>query len=444
MKTNSNIKYDRIDKMIYISFIIIMIGIPFLKSLSYVDFLNKIHNTFFIRSRAYFLWVSIIFLLIIYLYSIISKKRKVNYIDYLFYILGFLGIVSTIFAIDLEKSIFGEPNRYEGILSLFSYYLIALNAKNIESKKLRVKIINIFIIIGIFQCIIGILQSLTNLSFVRRFPGSPYMALGLCSNPNFYGSYIGILLSIVSIYYIYKTNVINTILVILFAFCLYLSGSTGPLLGFVLSFMFIFILLRKKWYKMLSLGIIIILTLFISDKLLIYVQEEIYGFEIASKYYIKEDIKENIKKISSGNKNEIMSVATNRVKVWVNTLPLFKRYWLFGAGIDNFRDIYPQSGYISYDKAHNVYLQIGITNGIPALIVYMIICFIPFAKGFKLKDKFSHALYMAFVTYCIQAFANISVIDVAPYFFLVLGLLIYQTDKEKLELKKYFKINKNK
>ncbi|MGM9877115.1 MAG: O-antigen ligase family protein, partial [Bacilli bacterium] len=154
--------------------------------------------------------------------------------------------------------------------------------------------------------------------------------------------------------------------------------------------------------------------------------------------------KENIKKISSGNKNEIMSIATNRVQVWVNTLPLFKRYWLFGAGIDNFRDIYPQSGYISYDKAHNVYLQIGITNGIPALVVYMIICFIPFAKGFKLNDKFSHALYMAFVTYCIQAFANISVIDVAPYFFLILGLLIHQTDKERLEFKKYFKINKKK
>lgn len=446
MRANDNIeieKKDIIDEIIYQFIVIIMICIPFFKGLSYVTFLTNIDDIFFKRLRAYFLWISIFFLLILYLYSIISKKRKINHIDYLFYILAFLGVISTIFAIDLDKSIFGEANRYEGLLSLFSYYMIALNAKNLKSNKLKNYIINIFLIIGVLQSIIGILQALTQLPYIRRFPRLEYMAMGMCSNPNFFGSYMSLLLSIVSIYFVFKSNVINTLLVILFAFVLYLSGTSGPLLGYLISFIFMAILLRKKYLKMISLGIIVFLSFFISDKLLVYTQTHVFNNELSTKYYIKADLKDNIDKITSGNKDEINKLGSNRIRVWKNTLPLFKRYWLTGAGIDNFRDVYPQSGYASYDKAHNVYLQIGITNGIPALIIYMAICFITFIKGFKLKDKFSLAMYMGFVTYCIQAFANISVIDVAPYFYIVLGFLICKIQEEKILFSELFKIRKH-
>ena len=43
---------------------------------------------------------------------------------------------------------------------------------------------------------------------------------------------------------------------------------------------------------------------------------------------------------------------------------------------------------------------------------------------------------MAFIGYSIQAFLNISVIDVAPYYFIIIGLVLSEyTEQANLELK---------
>ena len=119
----------------------------------------------------------------------------------------------------------------------------------------------------------------------------------------------------------------------------------------------------------------------------------------------------------------------------MRTLPLIKEYWLTGCGLDNFYDALPQTGNVYFDKAHNVYLQMAVTNGIFPTIVYMFICLVIFLKGFKLKRTENYALFMAFVSYCILAFANISVIDVAPYFFVIVGILISDTRNVKISKK---------
>ena len=95
----------------------------------------------------------------------------------------------------------------------------------------------------------------------------------------------------------------------------------------------------------------------------------------------------------------------------------------------------PQTGKTSFDKAHNVYLQMAVTNGIFPTLVYMFICLLVFLKGFKLKKTYSFGLFMAFVSYCILAFANISVIDVAPYFYIFWGILISETERIKISKK---------
>ena len=118
--------------------------------------------------------------------------------------------------------------------------------------------------------------------------------------------------------------------------------------------------------------------------------------------------------------------------MWKNSLPLIGEYWLTGCGLDNFGEAYPQTGKVYFDKAHNGYIQIGVTNGIIPLIVYMFVCLIVFLKGFKLKENYSCSLFMAFVSYCILIFANISAIDVAPYFFIILGLLL--SDEKSIKI----------
>lgn len=415
-------KKNNIDKIIYVFLLIIMICIPICKSLSYVSALINFNARFILKLRAYFLWISIIFMLTIYLYSVISKKKKINYVDYIFYILIFLGIISTIFALDFKKSLFGEINRYEGLLTLISYYLITLNAKNLDTEKYKKNILKVFLCLGIIQSIIGIMQVLSNNSYIKRFPIS-YMAMGLCSNPNFYGSYVSMLLSISTVYFIQNREIKSLLLCVLFSMNLYLAGSTGPMLGFAISFIFISILLRKKIKRILAILLVILLSFNISDNLLFYYQKNVNNIDIVNKYNIKNDVKDTYNNITSGDEKKIEKIGSGRLKLWKDCMPLIKKYWLTGAGIDNFKDAYPQTGRIQFDKAHNVYLQMAITNGIFALLAYCFLCLIIFLKGIKFNKTFYIALYMAFVTYCIQAFANISVLDVAPYFYLIMGLL---------------------
>ena len=149
-----------------------------------------------------------------------------------------------------------------------------------------------------------------------------------------------------------------------------------------------------------------------------------YGYE---DYNIKEDIKGLI---SGEDLKEVNNIGSGRIGIWKCMLPVAKEYFLLGAGIDNVGVVCPEDCGMRYDKAHNVYLQMLITNGILFLSFYCVLCLIIFIKGFRLIETFDLAIFIAFIGYCVQAFANISVIDVAPYFYLFLGILVFCNNKK--------------
>jgi hypothetical protein len=66
-----------------------------------------------------------------------------------------------------------------------------------------------------------------------------------------------------------------------------------------------------------------------------------------------------------------------------------------------------------------------ITTGIISLIIFLIILFILFTFSIRVEESITIALLIAFIGYSIQAFANISTIDVAPLYFIISGLLYY-------------------
>jgi len=144
--------------------------------------------------------------------------------------------------------------------------------------------------------------------------------------------------------------------------------------------------------------------------------------DILGNTYIHEDW-EIVEEISSLTEKSKEQIGNGRLLLWENSLPLVKKYWLIGCGLDNFKDAYPQEGSLKYDKAHNVYLQILITNGLFALIFFLLLLFMAFLRGVKKKNVILTPIYVAFIGYSIQAFFNISVIDVAPYYYIILGLI---------------------
>ena len=409
-------KKINIEKIIYIIIVSVMILIPLLKLSTYIPSIAKLYVRYFEIKRVYVLWVSIIFLLTTYLYLIFSKKVKVGIIDVIMYILIILAFLSTSFALNFMKSFFGEDFRYEGLLTILSYYFLVLNAKSIKQEKYKKNIINLFIFSGVFQSIYAFLQSYTNLLFIRRY-SIGYMAMGLCSNPNFFGSYMVMQLLLVGYMYIYNPKKIYLFLVILFGISLYLAESTGPVLSVLISLIFSLFIIRNKLKRIIKLTIVLILSFVFANLSLKYIQINKFNNVFMDNYDISSEITTVFQKPTE-------QMGNGRLMVWKNSIPLVKKYWLIGCGLDNFKNAYPNYGYIQYDKAHNVYLQIAVTNGVPALVIFLLLLFIVFVKGLKIKNDFFTPVYMAFIGYSIQAFINISVIDVAPFYFIIIGLLL--------------------
>ena len=135
-----------------------------------------------------------------------------------------------------------------------------------------------------------------------------------------------------------------------------------------------------------------------------------------------------------------------RSEIWQKSTIIIKDNSITGVGYDNFVLAYPnpkieggikftltdillnrkpvKNSYYIVDNAHNVYLHTYASTGILGITPYLILCLLTFIKGIKSKDKLVLALLSAFVAYSIQAFTNISVVQVAPIYFLIIGLIL--------------------
>ena len=411
---------------------IIMIVLPVGKLLGYVLFLSNVIDDPFKVKHVLVLWIAIPILIFLYLYGLYKKKDNFNYLDIINISLVVLAFISTIFAINIKVSFLGENRRYEGLFSLISYYLIFLNAKSIKKKESKEKLINVFLYLGLFQVAYSLIQVYSDWGIVRR-ADKVFLAMGLCGNPNFLASYMAMLVILSSTLFIKNKDKKYFVLAIIYNVGLVLAESTGPFLAVIITLIFIVIYFHKKEYvkRTLLLGFALLITFILTNTSSMFVQEKVFNHNIPSQYNIVSEILDTVKKVSA-NDEKIEELGHGRIRIWSILLPKVKNYWLVGAGIDNIAYVYPQSGNQIVDKAHNQYLQILITNGLPALILYCALSLIIFIKGLKLKND-DIALYMLFVVYSIQAFTNISVIDVAPYFFLFFGLLASNFNKKLLE-----------
>ena len=188
----------------------ILIMGPLLKFFSMnLEMFGLINNYDFINP-AIILYVSVPFLVFIYIKDILDKKRKLDIYDYLFYILVFIGIISCIFSMDKILSIFGKDFRHEGFLSILSYYLLFVNWKENGNSEDIKKFLKFLVIIAVVNSIYALFQLYTNFDFVLTYTDyDGKMASGMCGNPNFFGSLIVTVLAIVTCNFLIDKEKLN-------------------------------------------------------------------------------------------------------------------------------------------------------------------------------------------------------------------------------------------
>lgn len=415
-----------LNKLTFIFFVILIVFLNIGTTLIAMNYFNY-------RDFSNILFAIGIGALILYILYKIKNKERIKFKDILILILLILGILSYLFAFNKEDALYGVVGRNEGIRTLFTYYMFYLLATTLN-KKDQIKIMYVVLGFGIYQVILGIFQTLqiTNiLGYDRSMNWSMNFkfASGTFGNPNFYSIYILICL-------IYSwclvigskrlKKVAMLILFLIFTFGLIIGNTMSCILAGIICFILISIKnINKNNLKKISIGIlfsllILTITFLTVNKL---TNNRISSTMLQNYKEIKDIFKDGIN-IHSGN---------NRVYVWKEALTKLPKYYLTGIGIDNFKYLnngnficVDQPIYQCFDKAHNEYIQILITEGIIALIIYIIFISFVFIKHIKSNEKndfYKNAFKWCIIAYLIQAFFNISVICIAPAFYMLLGFL---------------------
>ena len=358
------------------------------------------------------------------------------------FVLVFLGLVviSAIFAVDIKTTIIGEEDRYEGLLMFITYVCIYLCSKKFFKYEKIENFLNIMFYVSMIIGLLGIAQ--TYINYPKLYPIFNKEISAICStfgNANFFGSFISIVLPTSIIIFIFKGNKKSFILSLVMFFNMISAGnrSTWVSFGIVAIIGSIYIAKNRKeeYFKRMAILIICFCLIFI------YL---LYATGTNSTTFDKLNLMR--KDLQRASEEGITSeLGSQRIAIWKLTVELIKKRPILGCGVDCLKfglcqycpeelgKFILEKGII-VDKAHNEYLQITATIGIPALVIYLIfigMVLLPKTK-YMLKNKENFIICVTIISYLVQAFFNISTIGVAPIFWMILGLADNKEVQEKI------------
>lgn len=132
---------------------------------------------------------------------------------------------------------------------------------------------------------------------------------------------------------------------------------------------------------------------------------------------------------------------SGRGHIWDGVIPILSKYIAIGSGANTFMFAYPQNDYIYREymdtknvldvKAHSLYLQQWVENGMIAMIAFIAfyiwyaVCSIRIYRKANLKDSFvwiGIGIFAGTLTYMFVGLANDSNVCTAPVFWIVMGL----------------------
>lgn len=349
-----------------------------------------------------------------------------------------VGVFSLIVSDNIWISVYGASVRGEGLFSILTYYSIFFIVALLREEKYRRRLLFFFIIFGCLVSVLGILQYIGVYEENQRFP---HMACVMMRNPNFYGAFATLFTGVaVGGYCIYNEEsrvthpfrwcnrfVWYVMVVLGFSACICASSSLvyAGIIMMLLLYFFLEIISGRK-------GFLSLIILVVSLVVLVFLFNLVHGGSAVSEITsVGNQIKAEGSIFGDG-------VGSSRMLIWKQTVALIPKYWLFGCGIERLSmhcfEMYKGDVAMYFDKAHNEYLNLWVTEGIFALIFYLVFLFclfIPGVKRFAGKkkqtisecDEISKIVLFAFFGYIAQACFNISVVQVAPYFWLICGLL---------------------
>lgn len=362
--------------------------------------------------------------------TLFFRRKEIRFTRYeiLFGLLLVFAALSVTFSGNPYQSVHGSSARCEGLFMLHSYYLFFYLARLVEDPRLRRGVVYVFLGVQTVHCLYGLNQQY---HFIQGgFDYYFYAISGLAGNPNFMGTLTVMASALALGLLIYSGKVrdkaICLVLLGVFLATLLLTKTLSAVVGFWgMVLVGLGYLNRKRWKWFLAIlaggavlfGGLLLLT------------------NGTGNNFLSSDLAELAGQLPTLAAEGLTdpAIGSGRLYLWNNCFQLFLRHPLTGVGIDNLQvPYYENFGLLlgQYaDKCHNELLQVLVTMGIGAFGCYLAFYGFLFRDlGKRLGEEKSvppleAALLLCLTGYLIQGCFNISVIDVAPYFWMLCGLM---------------------
>lgn len=353
--------------------------------------------------------------------EIFQKQIKQKAFTILLSLMSFDLVVLLIFSgTNFSRSLYGTAGRNTGFIFYAMMAVILVMAAHISSDIFISKVEWICIILGIATSIYGILQhfSLDPINWQNKYGPE----VGFFGNVDFQSGFLGIISIIIASFLIReRRNSQRRILGFLtLLFNLVAMNFTGASQGFfilaigliTMFYFFSYVRFRKQFYILSSLLISVIL---------LFIIEIITNIRIFKLDFLDSNL-------------EV------RNQFWQSGVNMTKQNPFLGVGFDGYIDWYrrarpitaltDQFSTVYADAAHNIFLDISSSGGIPLLTLYLGIQFLAFKSIFNVlkREKVLNVGFMGLAAawFGYQGFALVSIsqIGVAVWGWLLTGLLI--------------------
>ena len=390
------------------------------------------------------------FVVIVSLISRIAKGRFKLYVaDVFFFTLFLFMMLSYIFSANPGVFADGQKHYCERPEIFLCYYCLYYAGSMIEDSSLRKKLLYTYFGVGVLQGVFAFLQTYKIELWYCLFTNnraSTRAAYGLLQNTNFYGALSLVFVASVSGLFIFSSVLFkkrNPVKWVFFAVALLVfytmlaSYSRLAWLGFagmIGTYIISILIMRKKnamdqdKLKKITNDFLIMLAGFVVVFTITYFATNIIKSRVA------ETAKDTVAKVGDD------SFGHGRGKIWRAGFYSIPRHWVTGIGLDNYAQAFRElpdwkQGDFIQSKGHNEYLHILVTQGAFAIINYLAVLIYAAVSAVKKiiheKDDVKRCLHWIFLTvfaaYACQAFLNSSVLNVAPYFWIIIGLLTPRT-----------------
>lgn len=376
--------------------------------------------------------------------SVFKRKDNLYMTDYLFLLLCCFASLSLAFSKDTTESLQGFSYE-EFFIQFLAYFSLMLAGTMINDETRRKRILVAFLGVIVGHSLVAVFQTMDICIspcylLLDLYKVGEDICWGLVQHPNWYGGLSTLFCACSAGLFLFTENTRrrNMYLCInMVSFYTLLSAEARLAWVGAISYVFFYAISiavakeKKLWKRyivlIISMIVVILFTMLVCGRIV-----------------------ERLHKTSTELKaSNIEGLGSNRGYIWRFALESVPDNWMFGVGLDNLKYAFTSNprfgeGYWFNEKAHNEYIHYLATQGVFQFVTYMTLLVYAVFRGVKTvlhtedkSNKYITWIFLGmFAAYSAQALFNSSVINIAPYFWITIGMCVPHKNQNRIKTTK--------